>query len=237
MEPSFETVSAAIRATGLIPRGGFHPLPADAVPPLPGGGTPATVILVGNAGPDMWAAFRSSSCSRTAAHPLDDWCREMLSGLALRLGARALFPFDGPPYLPFLRWARRAEPVAPSPLGMLIHPQYGLWHAYRGALAFPRRLDLPPREEVDSPCEGCRERPCLSGCPVNAFDGTAYDVAACTAWIGSARGGECLGGGCRARAACPVGTGYRYGAEQAQFHMAAFLAARTRAAGDGAGGS
>ena len=37
----------------------------------------------------------------------------------------------------------RAEAVAPSPLGILIHPDYGLWHAYRGALAFAERLALP----------------------------------------------------------------------------------------------
>src|SRR4030095_137820 len=43
------------------------------------------------------------------------------------------------------RWAMRAEAVAPSPLGILIHPDYGLWHAYRGALAFAERLALPPR--------------------------------------------------------------------------------------------
>ena len=30
-----------------------------------------------------------------------------------------------------------------SPLGILIHPDWGLWHSYRGALAFRERLDLP----------------------------------------------------------------------------------------------
>ena len=56
--------------------------------------------------------------------------------LARSVGAMALYPFDGPPYRPFQRWAMRAEPVAPSPLGLFIHPEYGLWHAYRAALVF-----------------------------------------------------------------------------------------------------
>ena len=48
----------------------------------------------------------------------------------------ALFPFGGPPHFPFQQWARRAEPVHPSPIGLLIHPIYGLWHS------LPRRARL-----------------------------------------------------------------------------------------------
>ena len=51
------------------------------------------------------------------------------------VGAAPIYPFGGPPYWPFQRWAQRAEAVFPSPLGILIHPEYGLWHAYRAALA------------------------------------------------------------------------------------------------------
>jgi len=60
----------------------------------------------------------------------------------------------------------QAEPLHRSPLGLLIHPEWGLWHSYRGALGLRERLDLPPHESVASPCESCRERPCLSACPV-----------------------------------------------------------------------
>ena len=52
------------------------------------------------------------------------------NGMLVRGGA--LFPFSCPPFLPFLRWAERAEVVFPSPSGPLIHPVYGLWHTYRG---------------------------------------------------------------------------------------------------------
>ena len=64
--------------------------------------------------------------------------------LAPGFGATALFPFGGPPWLPFQRWAMKADCVTASPLGILIHPDFGLWHAYRGALAFAEQLDLPP---------------------------------------------------------------------------------------------
>ena len=43
---------------GLIVRGAFHPQPADDVPGCGEGGGPATVVMVGNAGPAMWRATR-----------------------------------------------------------------------------------------------------------------------------------------------------------------------------------
>ncbi len=109
----FSSVQTAVAAHGLICRGGFHPRPADAVP-----GAAGTLVLVGNAGPEMWKAF--SHGRRDEPHPLNGWARRVMGKVADGLGARVLFPFDGPPYLPFQRWARRAEPVHPSPIGPLI---------------------------------------------------------------------------------------------------------------------
>jgi len=120
--------------------------------------------------------------------------------------------------------------VSPSPLGMLIHPELGLWHAYRGALAFAERLALAPVEPVASPCDSCPERPCLTACPVGAFTASGYDVAACVAHLDSGRGGACLTGGCQARLACPVGVEHRYAPAAAAFHMAAFHRAQRRGA-------
>jgi hypothetical protein len=136
-----------------------------------------------------------------------------------------LFPFDGPPFLPFQRWAQKAEPVHPSPLGILIHPDWGLWHAYRGALAFAERIDLPLPDRRSSPCESCAGKPCLTACPVGAFTSAAYDVPTCVTHISAPAGAECITG-CLARRACPVGLGYHHIAEQARFHQRAFLAAQ-----------
>ncbi len=224
----YDEIDRALRARGLAPRGAFHPDPADGVPALPDGRASATLILAGNAGPEMWEAFRESrpAAAHALANPLDAWSRRCLGALGREFGATALFPFGAPPHLPFQRWAQRAESVHPSPLGLLIHPDYGLWHGYRGALAFGHALALPPREQRPSPCEACTEKPCLAACPVGAFGADGYDVAACVGYLDGARGGDCLAAGCAARRACPVGRGYRYGPAQARFHMAAFLEAR-----------
>ncbi|MEC7537377.1 MAG: ferredoxin, partial [Pseudomonadota bacterium] len=157
---------------------------------------------------------------------LDQWSKCAIDAVADNLGATALYPFGGTPFLPFLRWAQRAEAVKPSPIGMMMHSEYGFWHAYRGALCFSERLGLPAADERDHPCDSCDDKPCLDGCPVNAFSGGSYDSQACAAHLATDDGVDCGLLGCRARRACPAGARYRYEPDQAAFHMQAFRVAR-----------
>lgn len=204
---------------GLALRGAFHPAPEDGVP-LPAG----TLVLLGLVGAQGWDAFAASpEAGDGAPDPLDRWSRRVIGAIAVRLGGTALFPFDGPPWLPFQRWALRAERVFASPLGLLVHPVHGLWHSYRGAVALPERLPLPVPRAAAHPCEACAARPCLAACPVGAFSPQGYDVAACAA---HASRSDCRELGCHARLACPVGAAHAYGAGQTRFHMRAFLASR-----------
>jgi len=177
------------------------------------------VILIGNAGPVMFRRF-----AREGRGSLDDWTRAVIEPLAADLDARALFPFDVP-HQPFLSWARRGGAGHVSPLGLNIHPTYGLWHAYRAALLFPVEFDLPRVSAGAHPCETCVAKPCLSACPVSAFDGKNYDVDACGVHV-NAGANQCMDGGCLARRACPIGIQYQYAKPQAQFHMQAFAKAR-----------
>lgn len=216
---SYDDIARALSPDGLIPRGGFYPAAEDEVPD-----DPASLVMVGNAGPDMWRAFAADGPAGPNA--LDRWTARVVEEVAAALGAAALFPFGGPPYHPFQRWGALAEALHHSPLGVLIHPDYGLWHAYRAALAFAERIELPAADERPSPCESCADKPCLSTCPVAAFNGESYDVEACVWLLQDARGADCMAGGCLARGACPVGAEYAYALDQAGFHMAAFLEAR-----------
>jgi hypothetical protein len=232
VEPRSETeilegIEAALKAQGLLLFGGFRPDESDGVPPLPDGRPVATLLMAGNAGPTAWQTFAATpEAGDGAPNPMDRWSKRVLGRLARAHGGIALFPSDGPPYPPFVAWAKRAAPVRESPLGMLIHPVYGLWHAYRGALALPERLPLPAAETGAYPCDGCVDKPCLATCPVSAFGPGGYDVAACVGHIRTPQGEDCLALGCRARRACPIGRAYVYDPPQAEFHMEAFLGAR-----------
>ena len=222
-------IEETIRRAGFTPRGAFHPGEDDGVPPLAHGRTAGTLVLAGNAGPAMWRAFAASDMAHDGkADALDRWTRTAVESITAGLGATALFPFGGPPYNPFQRWAQRAEAVFPSPIGPLIHPDYGLWHAYRGALAFAEKLDLATRDDRPSPCESCAERPCLATCPVGAFTGERYMVKDCARYLATEAGEDCMTRSCRARRACPIGRDYTYGPEQSHFHMEAFRKSVTR---------
>jgi len=215
----------ALDPLGLSLRGGFHPTSEDGVPDLRDGRGAGTLYLVGNLGRDMWPVFsRSAELQDGAPNALDRWTRRILGQVAQELDAVALFPFGGPPWLPFQRWALRAGSVAASPLRILIHPGYGLWHAYRGALAFAGRLALPEPDRRPRPCDSCAAKPCLSACPVGAFTLEGYDAARCRRHVASAAGAACREGGCLARRACPVGREHAYPDAQMAFHMRAFLA-------------
>lgn len=221
-----EGISKALAGSGLMLRGGFAVLPADRLPPLADGRAPATLLLLGNAGPELWQAFAASpEAADRLPHPLDRWTRRLVDPAAASVGAAAIYPFDAEPAWPFQRWAMRAEAVHPSPIGLLIHPEFGLWHAYRAALLLGEPVALPAPAARPSPCETCEDRPCLSSCPVGAFAPGRYDVPRCLNHIEAPAGEDCLEKGCRARRACPVGPAYRPAAAQAGFHMRAFLAA------------
>ncbi len=218
-------IEGKVSAAGFTPRGAFHPAGQDGVPDLAPGRPAGTVLLVGNAGPAMWHSF--SAARDPTKDRLDDWSKLVLEAVAREVGAVALFPFDRPP-LPFQRWAGRAEACYQSPLDIAIHPDYGLWHAYRGAMAFVERLDLPASDQRPNPCAVCADKPCLSACPVAAFADAGYDVEACAKHIATLAGQDCMARGCRARRACPVGREFRYEPAQARFHMTSFLRARLR---------
>jgi hypothetical protein len=217
------SIENAIERAGLAPRGTLRLKDAGRVGAL----APfRTLVLAGMIGAQNWDAFAESpEAGDGAPDPLDRWSRRSLDGIARQFGAEALYPFGGPPYWPFPSWAARAEPLSASPLGMLIHAEYGLWHSYRGALALREELASASAPAGTSPCDSCSERPCLSACPVGAFTAAGYDVARCREHLRGPNGRECLEQGCLARRACPVGRAWAHGAQQTQFHMRAFLAA------------
>jgi hypothetical protein len=208
-----------VEEAGFRLRGGFeldgtqrHALPANCA-------SAGTVVLIGNAGPAMWDRFTASP--HQSPDPLDSWTKESLMAVAERFGAVTVFPFQRP-YLPFQQWLMKAEPCHLSPLGIVIHPRYGLWHALRGALLFSHKIEFPPVKPIPSPCSACHEKSCLSACPALAFSKRGYEVRSCLGELAGKDAGSCVALGCLARRACPIGADYRYSPAQACFHMKAF---------------
>jgi hypothetical protein len=216
-------IEDGLRPHGLMSRGVVN-FDGDG-PEMTDGTRAASVVLVGHIGSSLWPAFRAwrdGQADYGGKDPLDNWSKAMIGPLARRIGATAYYPFDAP-YQPFQRWAMTAEGLGASPLGILIHPVFGLWHGYRGALGLAEAIDVAgDRAVAPYPCQTCRDKPCIAGCPASALTGGYFDVTGCRSYLATEPGpGGCVASGCAARAACPVGSSYRYDPEQIRFHMQA----------------
>jgi len=207
---------------GLFIRGCFSPDTVDHLEPLPNA-TASTLAMIGSLGSSLWPAFSSSrEYLDKKPNPMDRWSQRLGDKLAERYSGQAYYPFAGPPFLPFISWAQKAENIQASPLGLNLHPDVGLWHAYRFALLLPIESpkNLTPPRPHD--CDQCTDKPCLSACPVEAFSEHSYKTQVCREHLTSHNNSECMQSGCLARQACPTGKKHQYNLEQAQFHMRAF---------------
>lgn len=220
-------LTEALARHGLRLRGGFATAGAADADILAVAPWTQSVILVGNAGSELWDKSGAEIAALGDPDPLDRWTRSVIEQIASSADGLALFPFAGPPYWPFQRWAERAEGVRSSPIGIQIHPEFGLWHAYRAAILLPVAVDLPGEPRAH-PCDTCIEKPCLTHCPVGAFSAAGYDVDRCVDRVVAVQyeTGSCSDVGCLARLACPVGAAWRYRPDHARFHMEAFVKSR-----------
>jgi hypothetical protein len=208
-------LDAALSREALDVMGGFAARPGDDLPV----GT-RTLLLIGP-GPGFWPLVTAGPEWRDGRpDPLDRWSRRVIGRIACDLGAKALFPFGGPPYRPFTAWALRSGRCHVSPVRLLAHDRAGLWVSFRGALALKEAIELPPAPP--SPCEACEGRPCLSACPPRALTAAGYDLPACHAFLDEIEGRDCMDRGCAVRRACPVSAGYARMPEQSAYHMRQF---------------
>ena len=205
-------IEAMAAAERLMVMGGFHAEPEDGLP-----GT-ATLLLLGPAEPGFWAHVTAAP-EWGGDDPVDRWSARVIGEMARVLGADAAFPFGGPPWRPFHRWALRSGRSWESPVKLLVHDQAGLFASYRGALLLPHCIDLP--EPGHRPCDTCAA-PCLTACPVAALTGSGYDLPACHGYLDSPPGQGCLTGGCLVRRACPVSRTYGRLGDQSAYHMRQF---------------
>jgi ferredoxin len=211
-----DKIRAALSPHGIFLRGVLN---FDGDGPEMAGGRAQTVILLGNVGGSIWPAFSHWRAGHPGSpDPLDAWSVEVVRPVAEALGGTAWFPSERP-WQPFQQWAMRAEGLKPSPLGILVHPDYGLWHGYRGAIGFLERIAHSGPDVRPHPCDHCAGKPCLAACPAGAVAVDRFDVAACRTYLAGEGEGTCMQSGCIARNACPTGAGHRYPPEQLRFHM------------------
>ncbi len=102
----------------------------------------------------------------------------------------------------------------PSPVGLLIHPEYGLWVSLRMVLLTTERIPLSAKD-ISNPCDTCVEMPCIQSCPAGAVQKSGWSLQRCAQFH---QDSEDCASKCHSRLACPVGREHRHGTLQHCYH-------------------
>lgn len=184
------------------------------------------IVVVGHVGSELWDLLQShersshilaSTFDQYSRQKVQEYCTHVLGNASFRL----LYPTDFP--VPLQQWGALLGWSHPSPMGLGIHQEYGLWFAYRAAFLVDAPLPLSQAGSQQSPCERCQEKPCLSVCPPQALKAVSSpDIQACSSF--RLKPSSPCASTCLARYACPVGRDYRYSPGQMSYHAQKSLA-------------
>lgn len=180
-----------------------------------------SLLLLGQAGKSFWPPYKAHKPSGN--DPVDTYSAQTSEQILTKhlpdTARQRLFPSTQCP-VNLMALGREFGWHTPSPLGLGIHQQYGLWSAYR-ALWW---LDAEPETSTpaspvsgNSICADCKTRECVQQCPAEAVSyGTMPDITRCADYRYQAE--STCQSGCQARLACPVAAEHRYTAEQFAYH-------------------
>ena len=196
-----------------------------------------SIIVVANGGGALWAALKAHGEANPGwwdrAHPLDDFTRmvveDKIAAVVRRAGGRPtiLFPFlQNERTLNFIELGKTAAVAGPSILGVLIHPTFGPWMAFRAAILVDELIDAPGNARGFDPCPSCTARTCIPACPTGAVTfPTGWDIPRCVAFRIESE--PTCRTRCHSRVACVVGPEHRYPDDEiAHHHGRAFKAMR-----------
>lgn len=196
-------------------------LPVDLQHQLAAEGLPVAdyprLVLMGSSGSSIWDHLQREWMER--ANPFDEYSvavAEQFIHQCLDDAPSQLF-YPGPSRVSLIRLGELAGWSHPSPLGLGINPEFGLWFAYRAAFVTAAPLPVTEAPQSMHPCESCSDKPCISACPAGAVSpNSAFDITACYTFRVSSNA-SCVDR-CHSRMACPIGREYQYPLGQIQHH-------------------
>ncbi|MCW8906413.1 MAG: hypothetical protein OQL28_04125, partial [Sedimenticola sp.] len=175
------------------------------------------VILIGHGGRRLWQSLQQAHWHH--ADPIDNFshaaanrfCQQLLQGYRHQV----IYPGTCP--VPLQQLGIRAGWHSDSPLGLGIHPEWGLWFAYRAAILTDAPLPEIRQPNPAAPCDQCLDQPCISHCPARALSATRQiDMSRCGDY--RLQEDSTCSDRCLARLSCPVAGEHRYTLEQITYH-------------------
>ena len=126
------------------------------------------LVLLGMGGSGLWEWMNAQGLPDR--DPFDETSRRAVVEVSERFwgdcSPKILYP--GEALIPLQQLGRFAGWSVPSPLGLDISPVYGPWFAFRAAFLTRSALPLTDISPPTSPCDTCRDTPCIQACPVGA---------------------------------------------------------------------
>jgi len=185
-----------------------------------------SAIVIGNAGRNFWNAYTvfleaNPDYPKDSARALDNYTADAVRKVSKDLDEngisnRLIFYWeqvDGR-FVPLMRLAEQAGMGKPGKIGVMIHPEYGPWLAYRAVILTTVELE-PTAPLIDfNPCDDC-EAPCVPACTGESMSDTGWDMNKCT--MAKVVNKDCAKA-CAARWECVLGQNYRYPPEEIAYH-------------------
>lgn len=151
-----------------------------------------TLCLVGHGGKALWEELPHPI--EVALHPFDQYTTKHIKLFAkeyLNDDYEILFPNDAYT-LPLQKIGRFLNLCTPSPIGLDMSHEFGLWFAFRGVFLTNKEVSTERFQTPPSVCTTCVDRPCLK----------ISDISL-------------------ARLSCPEKNEHQYRQEQLEFHHSA----------------
>ena len=197
-----------------------------------------SAVVFANGGTLFWECFledirKSPKHLSNHEHPIDDFVSRCIQSVdptpsSSRRWIQCSETSDI--FLDFRVLGRESGLGYESPLGLLIHPMYGLWVSMRMVLLTTDVIEniekienIETIEQTDStsicsnPCTGCVEKPCITSCPAGAVTTEGWSVQPCASFHEVS---ERCTVKCHSRLACPVGKESRHSPLQQLYHNA-----------------
>ena len=185
-----------------------------------------SVILIGFAGRSFWVVLQrflseNPEFRDTREDRIDDYTLLQFKSASKILDDEKVnywmaFPFGSSgPTLDFSKLGELGGVGVKSLMGILIHPEYGLWVSLRGAIITD--LEFSQYDEPlpsFNPCPHCH-KPCISVCPASTVSENGWDYNACMKFRIST---DTCRNNCASRRACPYGNEHQYSEEQLSHH-------------------
>lgn len=177
-----------------------------------------SIIIIAHGGKELWRHLVHPL--KEENDPIDNFSINAMRDFgsdALEGDYKILFPLNSI-VLPLQKLGRELNLSRPSPLGLDINFDFGIWFAFRGVMITKKNIPSILSDSFQSPCISCETKDCVANCPVGATSlSLNFNLKACGEFRFK-ESSDCADR-CLARISCPYKSEHRYELEQTKYHM------------------